>query len=143
MGESKDLLIVDSSVIIKWLTDEKEDIEAALLIRERYQNKKLKILIPLLVHWEINNHLGRNYSPEEATVQYSHFLLIRLPQALLSIEETHTTFKIMKKFSGISFYDASFHAMALHKQGTFVTSDKKYYEKAKSLGNIKLLKDYK
>lgn len=143
MEESKNLIVVDSSVIIKWLTDEKEDLENALLLKDRYLARKVSIRIPLLAHWEINNHLGRNYPPAEAAALYSHFLMIRLPQALLSIEETTRAFEIMKKVPGVSYYDAAFHALAICKKATFVTSDKKYYEKAKSFGNIKLLKDYK
>jgi len=49
----------------------------------------------------------------------------------------------MKKYTKISFYDAAYHALALNTGGTFITADKKYYEKTKSEGNIMLLKNYK
>jgi predicted nucleic acid-binding protein len=141
-GDRKKLLVIDTAVIIKWLTDEKEDLEKALLVRARFEKRELNILIPMLVHWELSNHLGRNYSPEEAAALYSHFLLLRIPQILPSLSATHLAYKIMKDCPGTSFYDASYHAIALSKEGTFLTSDKKYYEKAKTFGSIKLLKDY-
>lgn len=39
-------------------------------------------------------------------------------------------------------FDTMYHAVALKKQATLITVDKKYFQKSKVLGNIVLLGDY-
>ena len=64
---------------------------------------------------------------------------------LFSLEENivHEALKICEKGtkkSGFpSFYDATYHALAMWHSCDFITADKKYYEKAKQFGNIRLL----
>jgi len=44
----------------------------------------------------------------------------------------------MKNLS-VSFYDASYHALAKKIGGVFITADNRYYDKAKVVGNIEPL----
>ncbi|MDZ4217204.1 MAG: type II toxin-antitoxin system VapC family toxin, partial [Candidatus Gracilibacteria bacterium] len=50
-------------------------------------------------------------------------------------------FKIIKTYP-VSFYDASYHALALVTKGTFVTLDEKYYQKTKGLKHVIPLGEY-
>ena len=45
----------------------------------------------------------------------------------------------MDKYPGISFYDASYHALAKAYGIPYITADKKYYQMTEKEGNIKLL----
>ena len=42
----------------------------------------------------------------------------------------------------VSFYDASYHALAINQSGVFVTADEKYIKKVGESQNIKSLKDF-
>ena len=53
------------------------------------------------------------------------------------------TNRLVKKYPKVSFYDASYHALAKAYEGTFITADKKYYEATKKEGNIKLFSELK
>ena len=39
----------------------------------------------------------------------------------------------------VTFYDASYHALAIQQKGTFITSDKKYFNKVRDKSHIQLL----
>jgi predicted nucleic acid-binding protein len=42
----------------------------------------------------------------------------------------------------ITFYDAAYHALAIHHRGTRLTADRAYVKKAARAGHIKLLSDW-
>jgi len=50
-------------------------------------------------------------------------------------------FELMKNLS-VSFYDASYHALAKKIGGVFITADNRYYDKAKVVGNIEPLGNF-
>ena len=134
--------IPDASTLIKWVGLEMEDLEQAEAFREDYKNGLVKIVVPALMFWELGNYLGRHFDEETATSLFNHFQNYQIQQALVTLETATYTVKIMKRYPKTSFYDASYHALAVQLDGIFLTSDKKYYDKAKSLGHIQLLKDY-
>ena len=47
----------------------------------------------------------------------------------------------MKQYR-VTFYDAVYHAVALLKKGTMITTDKAYYRKAAKTGNVVMLEDF-
>ena len=51
-------------------------------------------------------------------------------------------FELMQKYPKISFYDASYHAIAIYENGKFITADKRYYETTKKEKHIILLKNF-
>ncbi|QQR54330.1 type II toxin-antitoxin system VapC family toxin [Candidatus Peregrinibacteria bacterium] len=135
-------LILDTSVLLKWLINEPEDLEQANHLRALFLKGEVDIKILALTVWEVNNQLGRIYDPNAAAGLFSHFQMYKIPQAILKTSDCLMAFHIMKKCPGVSFYDASYHAVALQESAGFLTADKKYYDKAKKLGHILLLKDY-
>lgn len=136
------LIFPDANVMIKWCVREEEDREQVEKMQEDFVDEKIQIVSSGLVEWELNNYLGRKFSENEAARKYSYFKLFQFTQIFLNLEISSLAFKIMKKCPGVTFYDASYHSMGLLMKGLFLTADKKYYERAKSFGNIKLLKDY-
>ena len=40
---------------------------------------------------------------------------------------------------GTTVYDASYHVLAIARNAIYITADKKYFDKAKQLGNIELI----
>jgi predicted nucleic acid-binding protein len=142
MAASNGTYIVDASVLIKWAGKEAEDLNQSEALRIDYKNGVSEIIVLALTLWELGNYLGREFDEKTASSVFNHFQNYGFRQALLSLEISHSAFEIMRKCPGVTFYDASYHALALNKGGTFLTADKKYYEKTKNLGNTMLLKDY-
>lgn len=142
MGSSKPIFIPDTSVIIKWFITHEINSKHALQIKTDWSNEKIELLIPSLLFWEFNNFFGRKYSQDEAITYFSRLKTLQISQALLTLEMSLLSFKIMNELPKTSFYDASYHALAIAKKGIFITADKKYYKKAKSFNHIKLLSEY-
>ncbi len=134
--------VVDASVIIKWFAEDEEDKAQADKLKEDYKNARATLLAPALVAWEMGNFLGRVYSEPEAVRSFNIFKNYGITQLMLTLEGTALAFQIMKKCPGVSFYDASYHALAMQYEATFLTDDRKYYDKANKFGHIMLLKDY-
>ncbi len=144
MKEEKNFnYIIDASIVIKWLVHEKEGLDFAINLLDDFLKKKIHISIPIFIHWEINNFLGRSLDLRSAIEKYSHFKLLKLEENHLSINATIKAFAIMKKFRKVSFYDASYHALAIENGGIFITADKNYYEKTKKIGSLMLLENYR
>lgn len=137
------LIVPDASVLIEWITMESSFKKQAFAFQKDFLTKKVDVLIPALCLWEINNFFGRRYEVKKAGGIFSNFLGYKFTQALLSLETSVLAFNIMKGSEKISFYDASYHALAIESGGTFLTADKKYYEKTKRIGSIMLLENYK
>lgn len=135
--------VVDASCLIKWIGLEMEEKEQAEKLRAAYSKREVAITVPALTFWEIGNMLGRKFDPKTASDIFNHFQNYGFRQALLTLEMASLCHWIMKKYPGTSFYDASYHALAIQRESIFITSDKKYYEKTKGLGSILLLKDYR
>ncbi len=135
--------IVDASVLIKWAGKEAEDLKQAEALRVDYKNEDAKLTILALTFWEIGSYLSREFDAKTGTSVFNHFQNYRFMQAMLTLEQASLAMDIVKKHPGVSFYDASYHALALNKGKIFLTADKKYYEKTKKLGHIMLLKDYR
>lgn len=133
---------LDTSVLIKWINAETENVKQALQVEQDYDNDKIHVAMSLVTWWELGNFLGRTLPKEQASQAMSLLQMKRIPGYALSLEVSDLSFQIMNKHPKTSFYDASQHALAISKKSTFLTCDKKYYEKTKSLGHIKLLKDY-
>ncbi len=140
---SKDVLVVDSSVIVKWLSADKEEhIAIADKILEDVQTGKVELLVPELAKYEIGNALllGKKLSLEGGNVALTQ--LFRLPITFISSSQDLSleTYKIALTH-GITYYDASFLALAKQYDATLITENTKHQGKAKKI-KVKSLEKY-
>lgn len=142
MVENKQLYIVDASVLIKWFIQEIEDKNQALKFKRDYINEEIEIGMPTSCLYETFNTIARK-APGSATLILSQILIMGIEEYELTLENSSTTIEILEKSPKISFYDAIYHSIAIRNKGIFLTADEKYYNQAKSLKHIQLLKDYK
>ncbi len=138
---SKQLYIIDSSVIIK-LIEKEEDQEKAFELMEAFFQEKIELGIPTLAYYEVTNYLSRMH-PFKAIRLFSQILMLKMTEFFVTLENIAETIDITQKFPKTAFYDATYHALAIQHNGTFITADENYYKQAKSLKHIQLLKDYK
>lgn len=137
----KPLHILDSSVILKLIKKEK-DQEKAYELLEKFYRKEIELGIPTLAYYEVLNYLSREI-PLQSILFFSQIMTMEMSEFTVNLENVAETIEITQKFPKAAFYDATYHALAISHNGTFITADEKYYNLAKPLKHIKLLKDYK
>jgi predicted nucleic acid-binding protein len=141
VNTSKTRLVIDSSVLIAYFDRENGHEPGFSKLRNHMDTGEVHVMVPSLFYWEIGNWIARKHSSHAAEL-LSGLLACGFQEYPLDIEIIDTAVDIIKKHKKITFYDATYHSMAIKKNSTFVTMDKKYYREAGSLGHIKLLKDY-
>lgn len=142
MAENKkQTFIIDASILIKWLLNERKDLFNALKIIQDFMSQKIDLIIPTHCYYEILNTFGIKV-PSKAITLYSQVLMLQIPEQRLTLENVFRALEIMHKIPKVSFYDAIYHAVAMENGGIMITADEKYYRKAKSFKHITLLKNY-
>lgn len=139
MAEPK-FYVIDASVIIKWFIHE-NDSHLALRVRNDFTQKKIRLGIPSYAFAECINVISIK-TFDQALFSLSSLFSIHLEEFQLSMKVAFDALKIMKRYPRISFYDGMYHALAKYEGGIFLTADEKYYQKTKTFGHIKLLKNY-
>ena len=131
-------IVVDSSVILKWLyrKDESYFVAADELLKDAVEGKIL-LFAPELAKYEVGNVLlvAKKLSKEDGIEALDTFF--SFPIKFVSDENnlSHDAYFIGSTF-GITYYDASFAALAKQENATLVTDNPKHQAKIK---NVKVL----
>lgn len=137
-------IVLDSCVFNKLFLNEFDRDEAIKLI-DFLTTNSYKILVPDLFLYEVLAVAGgNNYPIKEA------YLIIKSIKNLhfVNIEENFIDKAIEICESGNqksgfpSFYDSSYHSIAIENQCLFITSDKKHLAKTLHFGNIVFLENW-
>ena len=140
--------VLDTSVLARFLVHQ-EEREIALEVFSQAYAKKIVLVAPSLIWYEINNVFvirGISEGHIENILELFHELVeqkvIRIFPSipvLLSKARDIANLKVTGK-RYISTYDATFHALALLEDCQLLTADRKHYEKTKDIvGAVKLL----
>ena len=127
-------VIIDSSVVVKWFLPDEETIEA-LNIENAFRNKEILIAVPILFFYELGNILKtttKSLRLKEARAQSVFQNLLNIDFIAYSSRELFTNTLEKSIDLDISFYDASYLALAEYLNVTFITSDQKLIDKAKT-----------
>jgi predicted nucleic acid-binding protein len=132
-----DKIVVDASVALKWFFQEDEDHnDEAIALLVGYQ-----LIQPPHFIAEVAAVLARK-NPIEADLDLADLLEIEM-----AIADEPTIYQQAIRLSidlNHHLFDTLYHAVALETNGALlITADNVYYEKAKHLGRIKLLADFK
>lgn len=138
-------IVLDSCIFAKIFLDEKGHEPAKKLIRHLVVNET-KILVPSLFSYEIYSIALRNKVPfnviSQLLKQYKQFNLEEVELENNMITKSEEIISSGNNKSGYpSIYDAIYHSLAILNNCDFITDDRKYYEKVRRLGNIKLLEN--
>jgi len=131
-------VVIDNSLLAKaFLEEEESDFVRKLL--KMGLNYQVNIMAPSLIFFELVNVLSKALKDPDKTM----LALNRFKKFVISIvdPEMKTVSEILKDVCSkkISYYDASYHALAKDFDATFLTADREYYEIMKDRGNIMLL----
>ena len=130
--------VLDTSSAIKPFLEEEgaDKVEILFQLKENFQ---ISLLMPEIFRYEFLNTIGRLKGKKAAMEAYDLLTQKQVSIVPLSTDIELIALSLVDKYEKISFYDATFHALAMLYKVDFITSDKKYFELTKKEGNIQLL----
>lgn len=139
-------IIPDANIFTKLFLQEKDSQEARIFIKTCVLTNA-RLIVPELFKYEIyavtikrNESLVKTIELFEAHV--ATILTVVSPSKEVWLKAEEIT-KLGHQNSGYpSLYDSIYHALAIESNGTFLTADKRHYEKVKNLGHIELLENW-
>ena len=133
-------MILDASVILKWFLDETES-NIALGLKESHVTGTFTIVAPDILIYEVGNALRYEpeFSPDEVNccLEELYELNIDIIAPISDIVNLITEIAYQKD---ITFYDASYIALAQSLNLQYITADEKLYNKVKAFSFVTLLK---
>jgi len=140
-------VVLDSCVFCKLFLDEHDHKDAVELITE-LSIKNYQVLAPSLFLYEVLSVAGvSSFSLDKAQTLITQYQLANLD--IVELDQLTITKAIEickqghKKTGFPSFYDASYHALAIRNECQFITADKRHVSKTKSFGHVILLRDWR
>jgi predicted nucleic acid-binding protein len=137
-------IVPDASVLIKWSLPEgaEEDQNTAKELLEELAYERIRVMVPALWYFEVGNTLARKY-PDQADASLQHLQsILQDCVAEASQECRRRTIDLVRRHR-VTFYDASYHALAIIHDGVFVTADEKYLQAVAGEPNLMHLKDWR
>lgn len=133
--------VADASVMLKWVVgdEREEDQEKALKFLQEWVSGRTEVSAPDLWQYEVGNFLGREV-PEEAAEKMDLLRNLHIRHVDLS-ETVYRQCFIWMREDKITFYDATYLAVAHEIGADLVTADAKFVKKMKKRGRIFLLKE--
>lgn len=134
------MIVLDASVVLKWIFDDEAGADPAARLRDAHVAGHEIVAVPDLLFYEIGNVLAMKTRLSEAAITEAFSLLwdFSLERFDLGSEEFQGCLALSRKYR-ITLYDAAYIELSRRLKCTFVTADKKLYEKVKSIKTIELL----
>ena len=130
-------LVVDASVVVKWLIadpEQEDDLDLAFDLMDAVGNGEVQLLQP--IHWlaEVAGVLAHtNPDTLEADTLWLYELELEVADTLAIYQRAGSLAVTLNHH----LFDTLYHAVALETDGTtLVTADARYLNKARSLGRI-------
>jgi len=138
--------VLDSCVFSKLFLQEPDRQEAIELITE-LSKRNTQVLVPSLFLYEVLSIAATSSFSIQSTYalikqyQSANLSIIELDQ--LAILKAIEIYEQGHEKSGFpSFYDASYHALAITHECQFITADKRHIAKTKEFGHVTLLSEW-
>lgn len=133
--------VVDASVILKWVLGEEGEVERnkALGLLNAWVEGRVELLAPDLWVYEVGNFLGRQL-PGQALEKMELLFNLKFSSIALTENMLRMCFYWMAE-NEVTFYDASYLAVAEETKSILVTADAKFAEKMNRPQSICLLRD--
>lgn len=133
-------IVVDSSVIVKWINQQNEEllINADRLMRDVYDGKAV-LFAPELAKYEIGNALviRKKLSMADYPVVFDTLFSLPIQFVDQSLDLACATYAIASDLH-VTYYDASFIALAKQEAAILVTDNVKHQGKAIDISVIPL-----
>jgi len=129
--------LLDNSVLIEGLFGSKRGLKQFIRLNKLANAKKVELYSTKLLFFEFNNVIRFRFDSLSSNYLFRHLLSFKVK----ILEPNREEFDLARNLAyetDTTFYDASYHILALSRGMIFLTMDKKYYRKAKIMGNIVL-----
>lgn len=139
---SKKKIVVDSSVIVKWInTQDERHVECADKILKDVRQEKVEILTSELAKYEIGNALLKRKQLELPHAYASIGTIYALPVTFVPETEdlARSTYRLGKKLN-ITYYDASFLSIAKAYKAILITDNVKHQGKQSEVKVVPIAK---
>ncbi len=144
----KNVVVVDTSVAIKWVLNELDSNRALALLAE-WKRKKIAILAPALLAYEATNTLYQNVRRGKITFDTAKQGLTKVILAGLQFDFLQDpalgirALELAQNFSFLATYDAYYLALAEREVCEFWTTDTRMWKAIKKqLSWVRLLDEY-
>lgn len=138
-----DKVVVDSSVIVKWLNQKEESNldQAEKLFLRSVKDKTVQLITPELAKYEVGNVLsvGKKLESNLLNEALEFFYSIPIDFVKDNLSLSTLSSQLTKKYS-ITYYDASFTALAKQEKATLVTDNPKHQARVRGVKVIPLEK---
>lgn len=127
-------LVIDASVVLKWVLPETHREQALLLHKKREHDASITWLFPNIVLTEVANGLWKRVktgelSPIEAKKFYDDIRVRHVARTVDAADLMHSAFDIAGMIRHNAIYDCIYLALAVLHDAVFITADKIFYEK--------------
>lgn len=125
-------MIVDASVVVKWLNSNELDSNKALILYKDHIEKGNQISVPQLLFIEIANYLATNTNTSKANIEKSLNFLYKSNLIICSVTEDLLieAATLAKKYK-TSAYDMIYAVLAKKNKTKLITADNKFANKVK------------
>ena len=134
-------IVVDTSVLIKWIKTKDEELvnEARRLLAD-IERRPLEVHVPALLLYEVGNILLLKTDLDAAGLNDALSNLEAMPFTIAppATPLLKRAARLGKELS-LTFYDASFLALAVELDCPFITADRTLFEHARSLPRVRHL----
>lgn len=126
------MIVVDASVVIKWINRDEQDSDLAYQLLYRHLKKLEEIIVPRLLFYEVANTLATKSKTSKETIKKGLNLLLSssliiYPEQDKDLIEASTLAKDYRT----SVYDMLYAVIAKKKKTRLITADKRFLEKTK------------
>ena len=134
------VVVPDASVILKWVLprDEEPGWNRARRILDRFVLGKLELAVPSLWYFEAGNTLSRRFGTNPGAGLLRWLRELALPEVPPAEDWGKTAVGLVADH-GVTFYDASYLAVAMALGGTLVTADSAFVRKVGPRPGLALL----
>jgi predicted nucleic acid-binding protein len=130
--------LLDTSAIIDGLFGSIKYFQKFLKLCINVDKGRGKLFSTALLYYEFNNVLRFGVDELSARFMFQHLLKYKIKLLDLNSKEIGLARDLAFQ-TNTTFYDSSYHSVALSRDMILITTDQKYYRAAKETGNIQLL----
>ena len=140
---AKVIIVPDASIILKWVLPQEDEpySRQAHAISQAFYDNEVELLVPSLWVYEVGNVLTIKY-PQVARTLLAHLANLAMPTIQPSARLIELTTELVARHS-VTFYDASYHALAVTTDAMFVTADEKFLRKVKDNKYCQHIREWK
>ena len=138
-------LVLDASVVIKWLNPNEPLAEKAIVSRDDYERGSISLIVPLFWGYEVVNGLNKAVARGHLTEEEGReaiALLLALQVEKVPLPSSRESYELARQYKR-SVYDSWYLSLAEKTGCEFWTADQKLYNALKDTTPwVKWLADY-